>query len=212
MKIGILGSGDVGKALARGFASEGHEVMIATRDPKSQKAQEIKEDLGVEIGSFATVAEFAELAILATLWLGTEQAIKLADPQNLKNKVVIDVTNPLDISGGMPPRLALGTTDSGGEQVQRWLKDSRVVKAFNTVGNAQMYKPSLGDTKPTMFYCGNDESGKEVVKTILLSFGWEPADIGDITGARELEPLCILWVKYGLIHNSWNHTFKLLSI
>lgn len=210
MKVGILGSGDVGKALARGFAREGHEVMVATRDPKSQKAQEINKDLGVKIGSFTSVAKFAELTVLATLWAGTEEAIKLAGPHNLKDKVVIDVTNPLDVSAGMPPKLALGTTDSGGEQVQRWLAGSRVVKAFNSVGNQHMHKPTFSDTKPTMFYCGNNQSAKEVVKTILLSFGWEPADIGDMTGARELEPLCILWVKYGLMHNSWDHAYKML--
>ncbi len=211
MKVGILGSGDVGKALARGFKSEGHEVMIATRDPKSQKAREIEKDLGVKIGTFAEAAKFAELAVLATLWAGTEAAIKLAEPDNLADKVVIDVTNPLDFSAGMPPKLALGTTDSGGEQVQRWLDKSRVVKAFNTVGNALMYKPDFGSDTPSMFYCGNDASAKEVVRTMLLSFGWQPIDIGDITGARELEPLCILWVKYGLLSNSWQHAFKILG-
>lgn len=211
MKVGILGSGDVGKTLARGFASEGHEVMVATRDAKSQKAQSLSKELGVAVGSFVEVAKFAELAVLATLWTGTGSAIKLTDSQSLKDKVVIDVTNPLDFSAGMPPKLVLGTTDSGGEQVQRWLPDSRVVKAFNIVGNQCMYKPDFGSQKPTMFYCGNDDSAKEVVRTILLSFGWEPADIGDMAGARELEPLCILWVKYGLLHNSWNHTFKLFK-
>lgn len=210
MKVGILGSGDVGKVLAGAFKSEGHEVMIATRDTKSAKAAELIES-GLKVGTFAEVAKFCELAVLCTLWDGTENAIKLAGPNNLADKVVIDTTNPLDFNAGMPPKLAIGRTDSGGEQVQRWLKQSKVVKAFNIVGNAYMYKPSLNDTQPTMLYCGNDSGAKEIVKTVLLEFGWDSLDIGDITGSRELEPMCILWVKIGLQTGSWDHAFKLLT-
>lgn len=205
MKIGILGSGDVGQALAVAFKSEGHEVMLATRSPKTKKALAIKKELNIEIGDFATTAQFAELAVLCTLWTATEQAIALIDPKNLEGKVVIDVTNPLDFSQGMPPSLLIGTTDSAGEQVQRWLKKSKVVKAFNSVGNAHMYKPQFGKLTPTMLYCGDDAGAKEIVHTILLSFGWRPIDIGNLTGARELEPLCVLWVKYGISTGQWNH-------
>lgn len=210
MKVGILGSGDVGKVLANAFKSEGHEVMIATRDTKCAKAAELIES-GLKVGTFAEVAKFCELAVLCTLWDGTENAIKLAGPNNLADKVVIDTTNPLDFSAGMPPKLAIGRTNSGGEQVQRWLKQSKVVKAFNIVGNAYMYKPSLNDTQPTMFYCGNDSGAKEIVKTVLLEFGWDSLDIGDITDSRELEPMCILWVKIGMQTDSWDHAFKLLT-
>jgi predicted dinucleotide-binding enzyme len=211
MKVGILGSGDVGQALANAFKSEGHEVMMATRDPKSKKALSIKKQLNIEIGDFATTAKFAELAVLCIIWTATEQVISLIEPKNLEDKVVIDVTNPLDFSAGMPPSLLIGTTDSAGEQVQKWLKKSKVVKALNTVGNAHMYKPSFGKTIPTMFYCGDDAGAKEVVHTILLSFGWQPVDIGGITGARELEPLCVLWVKYGISTGQWNHVFTVLE-
>lgn len=210
MKVGILGSGDVGKVLAGAFKNEGHKVMIATRDIKSAKAAELVE-LGLKVGTFAQVAKFCELAVLCTLWEGAENAIKLAGPANLEDKIVIDATNPLDFSAGMPPVLVKGRTDSGGEQIQRWLKKSKVVKAFNIVGNAHMYKPQLSETLPTMFFCGNDAGAKEVVKTILLEFGWQPLDIGDITGSRELEPLCILWVKIGMKTNSWDHAFNLIS-
>lgn len=210
MKVGILGSGDVGQTLAKAFVSEGHEVMLGTREVNSDKVKAIKQNTGIMTGDFSQTAKFAEAAVLATLWSGTKNAIRLAGADNLKDKVVIDVTNPLDFSVGMPPKLALGTTDSGGEQVQRWLENSRVVKAFNTVGNQHMYKPNFDNETPTMFYCGNDASAKEVVKTIFLSFGWDPVDIGDITGARELEPLCILWVKYGMMSGRWDHVYKLL--
>ncbi len=210
MKVGILGSGEVGRALALAFKSEGHEVMIATRDPKSPKASELAE-LGVAVGDFASTAKFAELAVLCTLWTGVESAIKLVKPENLEQKVVIDVTNPLDTSSGMPPSLLIGRDDSAGEQVQRWLPQAKVVKAFNTVGNTHMYKPDFADGLPTMFYCGNDTGAKEVVKTIILSFGWQACDVGDITGSRELEPMCILWVKIGMQSDNWNNAFKLLT-
>lgn len=210
MKIGILGSGDVGRALARAFKSEGHEVMLATRDPKSKKAVEIKRDINVEVLDFAAVAKWCELAVLATLWTATENVIELIDPQNLAGKTVIDVTNPLDFSAGMPPKLLLGTNDSGGEQVQRWLKKSKVVKTLNIVGNANMYKPKPGKLVPTMFYCGNDKGAKEIIHTVLLSFGWQPVDIGDIEGARELEPMCVLWVKYGIATGEWDHVLTMI--
>ena len=210
MKIGILGSGDVGKALATAFASEGHEVMIATRDPQSAKASELQMQ-GLKVGTFADTAEFAEVAVLATLWTATEEAIALVEPGNLAGKVVIDVTNPLDFSAGMPPRLAVSGDDSGGERVQAWLTDSKVVKALNTVGNEQMYKPNFGDVTPTMFDCGNDTGAKEVVKTLLFELGWQPSDVGDITGSRQLEQLCILWVKVGMQSGNWANAFTLLT-
>lgn len=210
MKVGILGSGDVGRALALAFKGEGHEVMIATRDVESKKAAELGE-LGLKVESFVDTAKFAELAVLCTLWTGVESAVQLIGPDNLAQKVVIDVTNPLDMSSGMPPSLLIGCDDSAGEQVQRWLPKAKVVKAFNTVGNAHMYKPNFTEGKPTMFYCGNDAGAKEVVKTILLSFGWQACDIGDITGSRELEPMCILWVKIGMQSGNWNNVFQLMT-
>lgn len=210
MKVAILGSGDVGQALANAFKSEGHEVQLATRDSKSDKAQSIRDELDIEVHSFAQVAEWCELAVLCVLYTALEDVVtEVRD--HLKNKVVIDVTNPLDLSAGMPPSLLIGTKDSAGEEVQRKLSQAKVVKALNSVGNGHMYKPQFGDVTPTMFYCGNDKGAKEVVHTILLSFGWSPVDIGDITGSRELEPLCILWVKYGMATNSWNHAFTMLT-
>lgn len=205
MKIGILGSGDVGKALAAACVSEGHDVMLATRQPDSAKADSLSKELGATVADFDTVAKFGEVLLLCTLWTGTEQAIRSIKPSSVANKIVIDVTNPLDTSNSMPPKLALGHTDSGGEQVQRWLPHSRIVKALNTVGNQLMYQPKITSGTPTMLYCGNDAEAKDVVRTLLMSFGWEPVDLGDITASRELEPICIAWVKYGLATNSWSH-------
>lgn len=210
MKIGVLGSGDVGRALAVAFNTEGHDVMIATRNTKSQKAAKLTK-LGLKVGDFAKTAQFAEVAVLCTLWSATQDAIAAIGPKNLANKIVIDVTNPFDFSKGMPPSLAVSGNDSGGETVQRWLPKSLVVKAFNSVGNEHMYKPLFANGLPTMFYCGNDAGAKEVVKSILFSFGWQPIDIGDIAGSRELEALCILWVKIGISTGNWQNAFAVLS-
>ncbi|MBV8246516.1 MAG: NAD(P)-binding domain-containing protein [Candidatus Eremiobacteraeota bacterium] len=209
MKIGILGSGDVGKALGRGFVAEGHEVTIGSREPAKLNAWKTEVGTRGRAGTFEEAARFGEIVVIATLWSGTKDAIDLANADNLRNKIVIDVTNPLVFSES-GPGLALGHTDSGGEQVQRWLPDSRVVKAFNSVGNALMYKPQLPNGPPTMFIAGNDESAKQRVTEILTSFGWETDDTGGIESARLLEPLCILWVRYGMATNTWDHAFKLL--
>src|SRR5882762_2045251 len=121
-KIGILGTGDVGRILAAGFVSRGHEVKIGSREPEGDKIQKWVKETGARAsaGTFAEAATFGEIVVLATLWSGTQNAIRLAGPDAFAGKLVIDATNPLDFSHGMPPRLALGHTDSGGEQVQRW--------------------------------------------------------------------------------------------
>ncbi|HEV2111340.1 MAG TPA: DNA-binding protein, partial [Gammaproteobacteria bacterium] len=117
---------------------------------------------------------------------------------------------PLVFEPDKPPRLALGHTDSGGEQVQRWLPHSKVVKAFNTVGHAHMVNPQFPGGPPDMFICGNDASAKQAVAAFCKNFGWGVVDAGGIEGARLLEPLCILWVIHGLQTGGWNHAYKLL--
>jgi predicted dinucleotide-binding enzyme len=219
MKIGMLGSGDVGRKLADGLIEVGHEVKIGTRDPaKEQIVQWVRnhvdrgEKQKASAGSFAEAASFGEMVIIATLWDGTVNAIKMADPaKNLTGKMVIDVTNPLDFSKGIPPKLAVGHTDSAGETVQRLLPDAKVVKTLNIVGNPHMIHPDFPCGPPTMFICGNDnEAKKMVIDSILTPFGWETIDIGGIEGARLLEPLAMLWITYYFRTNNGNHAFKLL--
>ncbi len=212
MRIGILGTGDVGQSLGVGLASSGHDVMLGSREPGSDKLVAWVEKTGnrASVGTFAKAAEFAELAILATLWSGTENATRLAGAKNLAGKVVMDATNPLVFRAGAPPALALGHTDSGGEQVQRWLPLARVVKAFNTVGHAHMVNPLFPGGPPDMFICGNDLEAKRVVSERCKALGWPTIDVGEIDGARLLEPMCILWVYCGIRFGSWNHAFKLL--
>src|SRR5688572_12310328 len=143
MKIGILGTGDVGKALARGFVSRGHDVVMGSRDAGNEKLAAFSKETGgkVKPGTFADAAKHGEVVVLATLWTGAENAISLAGADNLAGKVLVDATNPLDFSQGMPPRLAIGHTDSAGEQVQRWAPKARVVKCWNIIGNPDMVDP-----------------------------------------------------------------------
>jgi predicted dinucleotide-binding enzyme len=207
--VGILGSGDVGKSLARGFAGVGHDVKIGSRSPEKLSAFVTEMGKRVSSGTFAEAAKFGDLIVLATLGVATQEAIDLAGRDNFKNKVVIDATNPLDFSTGMP-RLSVGHTDSLGEQVQRWLPDARVVKAFNTAGNAHFVNPDFPDGPPDMFICGNDDDAKKIVSQICEHFGWGVVDIGGIEGSRHLEPMCMVWVLRGIRSSSWNHAFKLL--
>jgi len=211
MKVGIIGSGDVGQALGTGFATLGHDVKIGSREPESEKLRAWSSQVGTHAssGSFADAAGFGEIIALATLWSGTGQALELAGKHNLAGKVLIDVTNPLTFAAG-GPALAIGHTDSAGEQVQRWFPQSRVVKAFNTVGNALMFRPKLPGGPPDMFICGNDNAAKKTVGEICADFGWSVVDIGGIERARLLEPLAMLWIVEYLRTSSANHAFKLL--
>ncbi len=210
MKIGVIGSGDVGKSFARAFSALGHDVKIGSRTP--EKLNEFVAQAGdrVTASTFKETAHFGEVVVMATLGVATEEAIRLADPESFRGKVVIDATNPLDFSPGRPPGLAIGHQDSLGERVQRWLPNARVVKAFNTVGNPLFFKPQLKGGPPDMFICGNDADAKKIVSQICRDFGWGVIDIGGIEGSRYLEPMCMTWVLYGILSGTWNHAFKML--
>ncbi len=210
MQIGILGSGDVGLKLGDSFIELGHAVKVGTRSPNKVAAWVDRHGSKASAGSFSEAAAFGEVVIIATLWDGTASAIKMADSKNFAGKVVIDVTNPLDFSKGMPPKLAVGHTDSAGETVQRLLPDARVVKAFNIVGNPHMFRPEFPGGPPSMFICGNDEQAKKTVTEILAAFGWEAIDSGGIEGSRFLEPLAMLWIIEYFRTGNGNHAFKLL--
>jgi 8-hydroxy-5-deazaflavin:NADPH oxidoreductase len=209
IRVGVLGSGDVGRALAKGFAGLGHEVRIGSRDAEKLREWAASADERISPGTFEEAARFGDILVLATLGTGTESAIRIAGIAHFDGKVVIDTTNPLDFSQGLP-RLSVGHTDSLGEQVQRLVPKARVVKAFNTVGNAHMVNPQFAGGPPDMFLCGNDPDAKKIVSQICDAFGWGVVDIGGIEGSRYLEPMCMTWVRYGILNKSWNHAFKLL--
>jgi 8-hydroxy-5-deazaflavin:NADPH oxidoreductase len=214
MKVGILGSGNVGRVLGAGFREQGHAVMLGSRDPNKPEVQQwLGKDAGASAGTFEQTAQFGDLLVLATLGRGAVEAVKLAGPKNLAGKTIIDATNPIADAPPVDGVLVYttGPNESLGEQVQDAAPGAHVVKAFNSVGAARMIHPKYEDGPPTMFLCGNDAAAKKQVEDVIRSFGWEPFDCGTIKSARALEPLCMLWCIPGFRQNLWTHAFKLLT-
>jgi predicted dinucleotide-binding enzyme len=211
MKIGILGSGDVAKALAGGFLKHGHEVTLGTRTP-ARLAEWAAKHAKAHIAGFADAAKYGELVVLAVKGSAAVDVLRMAGDANFAGKTVIDVTNPI---ADAPPvngvlRFYTSLDESQMERLQREFGNARFVKAFNSVGNAFMVHPQLRG-KPTMFICGNDDAAKQPVVAILEQFGWEVADMGKAEAARAIEPLCMLWCIPGFLRNEWAHAFKLLT-
>jgi len=214
MRVGVLGTGEVGRRLAAGFRGRGHAVTIGSRDPDKPELRDwlAGEGEGIEAGTFAETAAGGELLVLAVLGDAADDVIAAAGPQNFAGKVVIDAMNPLDFSGGFPPKLSISGEDSLGERVQRALPEAKVVKAFNTIGNPYFVEPSFSEGRPTMLIAGDDPDAKRTVTDLLADFGWpDTVDIGGIEGSRELEAICIAWVKIGGARGKWDHGFKLLT-
>lgn len=215
MKIAIIGSGIVGRVLASAFLSEGHDVMLGTRDTSKEEVVKWKnENPGGKVGTFDTTAAFGEVIVLAVAGAVATEAVYLAGIDNFNNKIVIDATNPI---APAPPengvlKFFTSLDSSLMEKIQQQIPRAKVVKAFSCVGNAFMYKPKFPGGTPTMFICGNDETAKRTVTEILSSFGWETEDMGKMEAARAIEPLCILWCIPGFIRNHWTHALKLLKM
>jgi len=208
-RVGILGSGDVAKALGRGFASHGYDVMLGSREPKKLDGWK-KETAGkVATGSTAQAAQHGNLVVLATHGDATEAVLDAVGPAAFSGKLVIDATNPLDFSHGMPPGLLFGFTDSLGERVQRKLPHAKVVKCFNTVGNQKMVEPKFADGPARLWICGNDANAKKAVDAILREFGWAGSlDVGGIEAARWLEAMVPLWLITGQALNTFDHVLQ----
>jgi len=214
MKMGVLGSGTVGKTLAAGFLKHGHQAMLGTRDPHKPEVQQwLQSTPCAAAGTFEQAARFGELIVLATLGRAAEEAIALAGIDNLSGKTVIDTTNPIaeaPPAGGILSYFT-GPNESLGERIQALAPKAHVVKAFNSVGAGKMVNPVYKQGKPTMFFCGESAAAKEAVSGIIRQFGWEPYDCGGIIASRAVEPLCILWCSRGFQHNLWDHAFALLT-
>lgn len=214
MKIGILGSGSVGRVLGAGFLTHGYEAMLGTRDPKKKDVQDwVRETAAAKAGTFTEAARFGDVIVLAALGRAVENTIELAGPANFAGKTVIDATNPL---ADEPPvngvlKYTTGSNESLGEWIQAKIPDANVVKAFNSVGNVLMVNPQFSQGTPTMFLCGNSDQAKAQVSAIIRQFGWEPYDCGSIVSARAIEPLCMLWCIPGFLKNDWHHAFKMLT-
>ena len=211
MNVGILGSGDVAKALASGFLGKGHSIVMGTRDPP-KLADWIAQHRGARAGSFSEAARFGEVVVLAVKGTVALEALSAASAANVAGKVIIDATNPI---ADAPPangvlKFFTGPDESLMERLQREFAGARFVKAFNSVGHDLMVDPRFREGRPTMFICGNDDTAKETVQSILDQFGWETADMGKAVAARAIEPLCMLWCIPGFLRNEWSHAFKLL--
>jgi predicted dinucleotide-binding enzyme len=214
MKVGIIGSGVVGQVLASAFLQEGHDVMLGTRNTSKEEVVKWQaENKKSKIGTFKETAIFGDVIILAVGGKVAEDAVDLAGKDNFNGKVVIDTTNPIAPAPPINGVLKFFTSaeDSLMERLQKKLPEAKLVKAFNSVGNAVMYKPEYNGQVPTMFICGNDADAKNAVTAILDDFGYEAEDMGGVEAARAIEPLCILWCIPGFLRNQWTHAFKLLK-
>lgn len=212
MKVGILGSAMVGQTLAKAFKSEGHNVMIGTRNTAKEDIIRFKNETQIAIGTFDEAAKFGELIVLCVRGTGAEEALQLAGKENISNKIIVDTTNPISDKPPVNGVLNFFTDQNNSlmEKLQSSFPQVKFVKCFNSVGSALMYKPALSST-PTMFICGNDDDAKKTVTDILTSFGWEAADMGKAEAARAIESLCVLWCIDGFLKNDWMHAFKLLK-
>jgi hypothetical protein len=208
MKIAIIGAGNVGSTLGRGWAARGHDIVFGVRDPGGPKVQDAIKATGgkARAAGVKEAAAQAEVVVLATPWGAAQDAIRAAG--DLRNKVIVDATNPLkpDLSG-----LAVGSTTSAGEAVAGWAAGAKVVKAFNTTGAANMANPRFGGQSASMFICGDDPAAKKIVAALAQDLGFEAEDAGPLTQARLLEPLAMLWISMAYAHGHGpGIAFKLL--
>jgi predicted dinucleotide-binding enzyme len=200
MKIGVLGTGMVGHAIATRLVQLGHEVMMGSRQAGNEKAVAWAEAAGgrASEGSFTDAAAFGDLLVHCTAGMHSLAALGEAGVSNLAGKVLIDIANPLDFSAGMPPTLAVCNTDSLGEQIQSTFPDTKVVKSLNTMNCEVMVDPSRLGGNHVVFVCGEDEDAKREVSELLQSFGWPQrriVDLGGIRAARGTEMYMPLWIS-----------------
>jgi predicted dinucleotide-binding enzyme len=211
-RVGVIGSGAVGQVLAGGFVKHGFETMVGSRDAAKLIDWAAKTGSLAKAGTVQEAARFGDIVVLAVKGTGAEEAVRLAGPEMLAGKIVIDATNPI---AEAPPtngvlKFFTDLDESLMERLQRLAPKARFVKAFSCVGNALMVNPKLAGGPPTMFICGNDAEAKKDVEGVLKLFGWETEDAGMVEAARAIEPLCMLWCIPGFLKNDWVHAFKLI--
>jgi len=210
MRIAVLGTGGVGRAIAGALAALGHDVEIGTRDPEALAARTEADGMGnppfsawhadhanIPVRAFAGVGEGADLLVNATLGTGSIAALEAVGAERLTGITILDLSNPLDFSHGFPPSLFVSNTDSLAEQIQATFPEARVVKSLNTVTAAVMVDPmALAGGAHSMFVCGNDDAAKTEVTGLLRELGWRHiVDLGDLSAARALEMYVPLWLR-----------------
>jgi 8-hydroxy-5-deazaflavin:NADPH oxidoreductase len=224
MKIGIIGGGSVGQTIARKLLANGHDVLVGIRNPSPEElakersmAQPLADwiaETGGKVGTFAQAAAHGDIIFNVTNGQASIAALTLAGRDNIDDKILIDVANPLDFSNGMPPDLlkdySYGT--SLGEEIQKAFPKARVVKAFNTVSAFAMVDANFVKGDHDLIIAGNDEAAKKAVEDLARTeFGWKSiVDLGDIVGARASEHLLPLWVRLWMLGGSPNVNIKLV--
>jgi predicted dinucleotide-binding enzyme len=216
MKTAVFGTGIVGQVIANRLAGLGHSVTIGTRDvaktlDRADKdpygnppfAEWHKQNTHIKLGTYAESAASAEVIFNCTMGQGSVDACQQAGNANINGKVIVDISNPLDFSKGMPPFLSPGNTDSLGELLQRTFPEAKIVKTLNTMNCFLMVNPAALPGDHHVFVSGNDAQAKTTAKEILKSFGWKEnnmIDLGDITTARGTEQLLPIWIRlYGAL-------------
>ena len=191
MKIGIIGAGNVGGTLGKGWANKGHAVQFGVRKPSDSELTKLLAEAGksASVGTIAEAVQFGEIVVLAVPWPAAQETIRKAG--NLSGKILFDCTNPLkpDLSG-----LEIGHTTSAAEQVASWADGARVVKIFNTTGANNMENPRYPDGAATMLYCGDDVNAKSAAAQLATDLGFDAVDAGGLRIARLLEPYAMLWI------------------
>lgn len=195
MRIAIIGTGNVGSALARGLKGKGHIIVLGARDPSSPKALALAEETGSDLALPAAAAAASDIVILSLPWWGAEEAVKALG--DLSGKIVVDCTNPLAMEDGQLV-LSIGHDTSGGEVVAGWMPGAKVVKTLNTVGAEMMADNSALAHRPAMFMAGDDDAAKATVAQVLSELGFEPLDAGGLAKSRLLEPLGLVWINQAL--------------
>lgn len=199
MKIAVLGTGMVGETIGSKLVALGHEVKMGSRSATNEKAAAWVKKAGAKAsqGTFADAAAFGELLFNCTSGAGSIEALNAAGKENLQGKILLDISNPLDFSKGMPPTLFLSNTDSLGEQIQRTFPALKVVKTLNTISANVMVDPARIPGEHAVFVSGNDAEAKAQVKRLLTEWlGWKQViDLGDITTSRGTESYLPLWLR-----------------
>ena len=229
MKIAVLGTGDVGRTLSARLVETGHEVVMGTRDVEKKMSDTAKDRYGnppfsewikgnnkIKVGSFAESASFGEFVINATNGENSLNALDLAMEENLAGKILVDVSNPLDFSKGMPPSLleGLNNTNSLGEEIQKEFPEAKVVKTFNTIWCGLMANPALLKEDHINYISGNDNEAKTKVKELIKEFGWKDEnimDLGDLTAARAQESILHIWIRLWGVLNTGAFNFRIVK-
>jgi len=209
MKIAIIGAGNVGGTLGKGWTKAGHEVVFGARNPSDPKLKELLGAGGtrVKAAGVKDAAASAEVVALTVPWGAAQEAIQSAG--NLAGKILLDCTNPLkaDLSG-----MTHGFTSSGGEQVATWAKDARVVKIFNTTGAPNMANPVYKEGPAVMLYCGDDSAAKRTAAQLAADLGFDSYDVGPLQEARLLEPFALTWIRLAFLQKMGpNFAFRLMK-